>query len=368
MKRSGLVAILVIIMALVASYLIFPEWYDFLIQPTRRQVFYRDYNEAAISNFEEQLLAALEENVKPVAPFSEHIYGSEKNNFYAGYEIDIAQGENLNASILSVDKNYKLLLELYDEENKLLQSAKLDDSLFIDFDNGKDQKLKLIIQSLEPLSSDLELKLYKTPEYIFPLLGKENGSIKSFWGASRDGGVRSHEGVDIFAVRDYPIVAVTSGRIASVRNRGLGGKQIWLSDVKNNQSLYYAHLNDWNVTSGERVEKGDTIGFVGNTGNARTTPPHLHFGIYKNGGAIDPKSFIWQTERPQEETNLPFNTGARGTGIAANLRASPSATANILMDVKTGQVHLLGSSGSWYHARTLDGKTGFMHESVIDLQ
>jgi hypothetical protein len=57
-------------------------------------------------------------------------------------------------------------------------------------------------------------------------------------------------------------------------------------------SLYYAHLDEQLVSQGERVAKGDTIGLVGNTGNARTTPPHLHFGIYAAGGAINPLHFV----------------------------------------------------------------------------
>jgi hypothetical protein len=57
-------------------------------------------------------------------------------------------------------------------------------------------------------------------------------------------------------------------------------------------SLYYAHLDEQLVSQGDRVAEGDTIGLVGNTGNARTTPPHLHFGIYAAGGAINPLPFV----------------------------------------------------------------------------
>jgi len=367
MKRDGLVAILVLLIALVASYFLFPQWFDFLTQPSRRQIFYRDYNEESVSSFEKQLSLSLRDELQVRAPYYEHIYGIEEP-FYAGYNIDIAQGENLKATLLTQDKTQKLLLEIYDKENRLLRSAKLNDSLHINFENDSDQMLKIVIHSLEPLASDLKFKVYKSPKYSFPLPDKGNNAIKSFWGASRDGGVRSHEGVDIFAPKDYPVIAVTDGRISSVRNRGLGGKQIWLKDSKNNQSLYYAHLNDWNVKSGARVQKGDTIGFVGNTGNARTTPPHLHFGIYKNSGAIDPKGFIWQTELPVNSTELAFGKEARGTGVAANLRAFPSANSDIFKDVKSEKVYLLGSSSTWYHVRTLGGKSGFMHKSVIDLE
>ena len=70
-----------------------------------------------------------------------------------------------------------------------------------------------------------------------------------------------------------------------------GGQVIWLRDRRVRRSLYYAHLNGWAVQDGTEVRAGDVIGFVGNTGNARTTPPHLHFGVYERGPA-DPSPFL----------------------------------------------------------------------------
>ena len=57
-------------------------------------------------------------------------------------------------------------------------------------------------------------------------------------------------------------------------------------------TLYYAHLDEQLATDGQSVRAGDTIGLIGNTGNARSTPPHLHFGIYTFGEAIDPLPFV----------------------------------------------------------------------------
>ena len=62
--------------------------------------------------------------------------------------------------------------------------------------------------------------------------------------------------------------------------------------IDKNFSVYYAHLDEQLVSQGQRVKKGDTLGLVGNTGNAKHTPPHLHFGIYTYNGAIDPLPFI----------------------------------------------------------------------------
>ena len=73
----------------------------------------------------------------------------------------------------------------------------------------------------------------------------------------------------------------------------LGLSYVWLYDARRGQALYYAHLDSQIVQAGVQVDVGDTLGLVGNTGNARSTSPHLHFGIYRHGeGALDPLPFI----------------------------------------------------------------------------
>ncbi len=74
----------------------------------------------------------------------------------------------------------------------------------------------------------------------------------------------------------------------------MGGKQVWLRDGIFEKTIYYAHLDSIVTSEGKRVKLGDTIGFVANTGNAKTTA--LHLGIYKTNGAVNPLSFIKKTE------------------------------------------------------------------------
>jgi murein DD-endopeptidase MepM/ murein hydrolase activator NlpD len=98
--------------------------------------------------------------------------------------------------------------------------------------------------------------------------------------------------VDIFARRGTPVLAAGSGIVTRVGTNGLGGKVVWIARPTRGEAHYYAHLDRQLVTVGTRVQEGDVIGFVGNTGNARFTPPHLHFGIYTSGGAVDPLPYI----------------------------------------------------------------------------
>ena len=117
-------------------------------------------------------------------------------------------------------------------------------------------------------------------------VGRPNGFIDS-WGYPRSGG-RGHQGVDMFAPYGTPLYAVADGTIYRVYTNPLGGLAINLIDVDGNM-YYYAHLSSAAVSGGETVKAGDVIGAVGDSGNARGTPPHLHWQFHPgNGAPINP--------------------------------------------------------------------------------
>ena len=127
----------------------------------------------------------------------------------------------------------------------------------------------------------------------FPVRGASPRAVRSVFGDDRDRGARAHEGVDIFAPRGTPVVAAAGGWVTGSTTNSLGGNVVWVWDPAGRRTLYYAHLDRREVSPGARVRPGDVVGFVGNTGNARATAPHLHFGIYRPGsGAVDPLPFI----------------------------------------------------------------------------
>lgn len=113
------------------------------------------------------------------------------------------------------------------------------------------------------------------------------------WLFPRSGG-RQHQGIDIFAPVGTNLFAVERGVVAKVGNNTLGGIKLWIYG-ESGTTYYYAHLRGYapGIRDGLVVDAGDVVGFVGNTGNAATTPSHLHFEIHPNNGpAVNPTPLL----------------------------------------------------------------------------
>ncbi len=132
--------------------------------------------------------------------------------------------------------------------------------------------------------------------YVFPVAG--GASYGDDYGAPR-AGTGWHHGNDLFADRGTPLLAVADGTLSKVGVNTLGGNRLWLTDDAGNE-FYYAHLSAYApaAVEGARVSAGQVIGFVGNTGQAITTPPHLHFEVHPGGGdSVNPYPFLVAWER-----------------------------------------------------------------------
>jgi murein DD-endopeptidase MepM/ murein hydrolase activator NlpD len=146
-------------------------------------------------------------------------------------------------------------------------------------------------------SAGYDISIEASPLLAFPVDGVDRRAIWSVFGAERDGGRRAHRGVDIFAARGTPVLAATDGWVTRVETTRVGGNVVWVQPLFGNMRVYYAHLHEQWVEPGDFVTAGEPLGAVGNTGNAITTPPHLHFGVYvrqpgMRGGAHDPAEFL----------------------------------------------------------------------------
>jgi murein DD-endopeptidase MepM/ murein hydrolase activator NlpD len=180
-----------------------------------------------------------------------------------------------------------------DNTTEPLLSADTANTQFI-FDVAETGTYFLRLQPQLHHTGEYKLSVSVGPSLGFPVSGSK-ASVGSFWGASRDGGQRLHEGIDIFAAKLTPAIAGADGVITGVKEGGLGGKVVWMKVNDKNTFLYYAHLDKQLVTEGQLVRKGDVVGLVGNTGNAKHTASHLHFGVYTNNGAVNPLPFVNRT-------------------------------------------------------------------------
>ena len=113
-----------------------------------------------------------------------------------------------------------------------------------------------------------------------PVVGVTPEDLVDTWGAARSGG-RSHEAIDILSARGTPAVAAVEGVVLKLYHSDAGGTTIYLSDMDGKIVYYYAHLDHYvaGLAEGDLVERGEILGYVGTTGNAPPSAPHLHFSI-----------------------------------------------------------------------------------------
>jgi murein DD-endopeptidase MepM/ murein hydrolase activator NlpD len=179
--------------------------------------------------------------------------------------------------------------------------------------------------------------------YVFPVYGPVSWS-DTFGAPRADTGW--HHGDDLFAPLGAPVLAVARGMLFSVGWNDIGGNRVWLRDDQGNQ-FYYAHLSAFSplAVNGRRVDAGDVLGFVGNTGDAEGTPYHLHFEIHPVSllhlgydGVVDPTPYLsaWQHLR---DLNFPgFSGKAWAPGVAAGA-AAPEPGAILLQATDISQAN-----------------------------
>ncbi len=310
-------------------------------------------------------------NSPPQAPLPSYIKGVFKSREIRAlaWQFDAARGTSIQVEFdLEPVGHSRVFIDVFQvlPNKKRLASFTSSDSLAkIEFKKAGTYILR--IQPELMAEGNFQLVVKQVPTYaVFPVYGKDERAIQSFWGAPRGGGSRKHEGIDIFAERGTPVVAPVKGRVVAVRNRGLGGKQVWLRDGERGQSLYFAHLDSQAVSFGTVVKPGDTLGFVGNTGNAIYTPPHLHFGMY-SGGAFDPYPFV--KNRFEEPAASPLNMDhgiLLVNGSKANFRSGPATRYTILGDFEKGTpVFVLSVVENWYLVESPVGQRGYIHQSLL---
>ncbi|PAP76475.1 M23 family metallopeptidase [Rubrivirga marina] len=240
--------------------------------------------------------AALDEPADLDLPSSPAVTIEAADPSARGWRIELRRGEVLVAEIApDLDDSARVFVDLFEADSARARIEGWEvafDTLRVERTAERDEAVVLVVRPELLAEGAVGVTIRTDPSLAFPVAGADEGAIRSRWGEDRDGGARSHEGIDIFADRGTPVVAAAAGRVDRVRETPIGGRVVWVRADDAPVSLYYAHLDRQLVEAGARVSVGDTLGEVGNTGNAATTPPHLHFGVYGRGGATDPEPFV----------------------------------------------------------------------------
>ncbi len=233
-----------------------------------------------------------------------------------------------------VTKRDRQAIADYQEKSYALteeQRAKSDE---IAVAQSKVQDVERQLVALEPAIAEAEIKLKAygagsrvyVKGFVFPVLGPVNFSDD--YGAPRLAGTaqaHSHQGNDIMAPFGRELVAVEAGVLDKVGTNGLGGNRLWVKGASGTD-YYYAHLTAFapGMTDGTSVRAGQVIGYVGNTGDARWGPPHLHFEIHPGGkGAVNPFPMLKASFGDQPMAS--YEESIRGPGSMLELARSQGA-------------------------------------------
>ncbi|MCU0355378.1 MAG: M23 family metallopeptidase [Cytophagales bacterium] len=348
----------------------------------RKQTAYEKYQQALKDTRLDQtalgrdwLLAgqrALRDSVLMPVPFRETAYFAADKPTAYGFRFHARRGERISVQLtVQAAQPVRMFVDVFawDGTPKPLISSDSTGTLTFDVDEDRTHLVRVQPELLR--SGRYTLTVASGPSLGFPVRGKTDKDIGSFWGAVRDGGQRRHEGIDIFAPRGTPAVASVGGTVREVNTNNLGGKVVWLRDDARNQVLYYAHLDTQLVQPGQRVSLGDTLGLVGTTGNARFTAPHLHFGIYRwLTGAIDPYPFVKSPAGPPPAVQVPLENLGRWHRISvkkAELRALPSDKSPASDLERHTPLLVLGGNADWFRVQLPTGEQGYVAARKTEL-
>ncbi len=314
---------------------------------------------------------ALQQPVQVTLPYKETGYFGADLPAAQGYRFTARRGENIEVVFTkNATRRYLVFIDLWemsgDNTPKLL--ASMDTSGPGITHTVKDDGVFLLRLQPELLTTvDFTITIKTAPSLSFPVSVQYQPKIGSFWGAQRDAGARSHEGLDIFGRFRTPVIAAADGEVTSVTLNRLGGKVVFMRPSGKNYVLYYAHLDSQTVQQGQRVRMGDTLGLMGNTGNAKNTPTHLHFGIYAPGGAVDPLPYVAQN-RPE-----PAAVTGSLTRLGTTVRFSKSSplfstpdknNALPVIHTRNTVADVYAATGSWYRVRMPDNSQGYIPSSL----
>jgi peptidoglycan LD-endopeptidase LytH len=219
----------------------------------------------------------------------------------------------------------------------------------------------------DPGGDVLTIRVDRSGALVFPVKGKGPQDVVSHFLDSRDGGRRAHHGVDIAAPRGNPVRAVADGVIQRVETTPIGGLTVRLVEARTGHVHYYAHLSSAFVRPGERVIAGQTLGGVGNTGNARNTPPHLHYAVFDGSAILDPIRLLVPAPTTFDDPPSPrLGTQARARVAGAAMRPAPVSLGPARTLEHDQPVLILAEIGRYYRIRAQGLGEGYVAKWVVE--
>lgn len=328
---------------------------------------------ALVGRWKEAAAAALRGPVRLQPPFEEVAFYPAEEPTAVAYLIRIDRGQSVHVSYVSEPGAGGVFIDIFRvraDGTPVHVAHTAEDATDLEFEPSDEGDFLIRVQPELLRDVRVRLRIVKAAVLAFPVMDHDTGDIQSFFGAERDGGRREHHGVDIFAPRGTPVLAAADGVVSRVGDQRLGGRVVWLRDNQRGTSHYYAHLDRQLVERGQRVRAGDTLGLVGNSGNARTTPPHLHFGIYRRGrGPIDP--FDYLDMPPQNPPRLRADSTVLGQWVRtrSDARIALATTSGVSEEEVAAftVLRVLGASGGDLRVRLPDGRTAVTRGVVESL-
>lgn len=314
---------------------------------------------------------SLQKPVSAESPFSETGYLPPDTPLATAYRLDLRRGRRLVVDVtfesMQPGRFFVDLFEMLKEGPPQHVASLPVDATTLTYNVERDATYLLRFQPELLRGGRFTIAVRALSSLMFPVSGLTARAVQSSFGVARDAGTRDHEGIDVFAAKGTPVVAVTGG-LARIDTNGLGGNVVWLREGITGRRFYYAHLDRWAMERTSFVRAGDVLGYVGSTGNARTTAPHLHFGIYEHG-ALDPLPFLQADDDvPPAPSADPSRLGevVRVVTVRAALREGASKATPVRSQLEQGSVaRVLGMSQSALRVALPDESVGYMDATAV---
>lgn len=310
------------------------------------------------------------DSIQVTLPYQETGFFTSTEPTARFYRFEVEDGQVLTlTAVLKTKENGRLFANIFTlQEDGWKELAHVDSSLNLTHEFAKSGSCLVRLQPELLVNMYYSLTLSVTPVLLNPVKGASNKSIGSFYGDPRDGGKRKHEGVDIFAPKGTFVIAPTDGVVSRVGNNSLGGKIVWMNDLKRGHSYYFAHLDAQFVKPGAKVKQGDVLGTVGTTGNAHDTPSHLHFGIFQRSSK-DPVTYIRTMENLVNALapdtlfqSMVFRVNEKNTALHVGPEKKLPIREQLTMDT---YVKVIAQSKDWYRVITADEQEGYIERSHV---